>query len=72
MFHISKIVTIQIPIEEEMRDALRRKAQFLGFDSIQAYIRFWAKAEVEGRKIEVDDTGWEPDLFMEPKHPGGK
>jgi hypothetical protein len=72
MLHINKIVTIQIPIEAEMRDALRRKAHFLGFDSIQAYIRFWAKAEVEGRKIEVDDGGWEPDLFTEPKEPGGK
>ena len=72
MFHISKIVTIQIPIEEEMRDALRRKAHNLGFDSIQAYIRFWAKAEVEGRKVEVDDRNWEPDLFMEPKDAGGK
>lgn len=71
MFHISKIVIIQIPIEEEMRDALRRKAHFLGFDSIQAYIRFWAKAEVEGRKIELDAQGWEPDLFMEPKTPSG-
>jgi len=30
MFHISKIVTTQIPIEEELRDALRRKARFLG------------------------------------------
>ena len=72
MFHISKIVTIQIPIEEEMRDALRRKAHCLGFDSVQAYIRFWAKAEVEGRKIEVDDSGWEPDLFMVPKEASGK
>ena|GEM_PF-2509221 len=72
VFHISKIVTIQIPIEEELRDALRRKAHFLGFDSVQAYIRFWAKAEVEGRKIEVDDSDWEPDLFTEPKYPSGK
>ena len=72
MFQAGKIVTIQIPIEEEMRDALRRKAHFLGFDSIQAYIRFWAKAEVEDRKVEIDDHAWEPDLFMEPKDRSGK
>jgi hypothetical protein len=72
MFRISKIVIIQIPIEEKMRDALRRKAHFLGFDSIQAYIRFWAKAEIEGRQIELDVHGWEPDLFMEPKELGSK
>lgn len=72
MFQINKIVTIQIPIEKEMRDALHRKAHFLGFDSIQAYIRFWAKAEVEGREVEVGAQGWEPDLFMEPKGQGSK
>jgi hypothetical protein len=55
-----------------MRDALRRKAHFLGFDSIQAYIRFWVKAEVEGRKVEIGDHDWEPDLFMEPKDQSGK
>lgn len=72
MLHLNKTVTIQIPIEVEMRDALRRKAHFLGFDSIQAYIRFWAKAEVEGRKVKVDDRGWEPDLFTETEEISGK
>ncbi len=51
---------LQIPIDEKVRDGLAKRAEQLGFDSIQAYIRFWAKAEVEGRQVdfgEADDWG---------------
>ena len=39
-------------MDSEVRDGLELRARELGFDSAQAYIRFWAKSEVEGRKID--------------------
>lgn len=45
---------LQIPIDQEVRDGLERRARALGFDSAQAYIRVWAKAEAEGRKLDFD------------------
>jgi antitoxin component of RelBE/YafQ-DinJ toxin-antitoxin module len=45
---------LQIPIDQEVRDGLERRARSLGFDSAQAYIRVWAKAEAEGRKLDFD------------------
>lgn len=46
------ITKLQVPIEPSVREGLEQRAKELGFDSAQAYIRFWAKAEVEGRKID--------------------
>jgi hypothetical protein len=43
---------LQVPIDSDVRDGLEIRAKELGFDSAQAYIRFWAKSEVEGRKID--------------------
>lgn len=43
---------LQVPIDSEVRDGLELRAKELGFDSAQAYIRFWAKSEVEGRRID--------------------
>lgn len=43
---------LQVPIDSEVRDGLELRAKELGFDSAQAYIRFWAKSEVEGRKTD--------------------
>ena len=43
---------LQVPIDSEVRDGLELRAKELGFDSAQAYIRFWAKSEVEGRKVD--------------------
>ena len=43
---------LQVPIDTTVRDGLEQRAKELGFDSAQAYIRFWAKSEVEGRKID--------------------
>jgi antitoxin component of RelBE/YafQ-DinJ toxin-antitoxin module len=45
---------LQIPIDQEVREGLERRARSLGFDSAQAYIRVWAKAEAEGRKLDFD------------------
>jgi hypothetical protein len=43
---------LQVPMDVSVRNGLEQRAKDLGFDSAQAYIRFWAKSEVEGRKID--------------------
>lgn len=50
---------LQVPINNKDLAGLKKRAQGLGFDSVQAYIRVWAKAEIEGRKLnfEIDDWG---------------
>jgi antitoxin component of RelBE/YafQ-DinJ toxin-antitoxin module len=45
---------LQIPIDQDVRERLERRARSLGFDSAQAYIRVWAKAEADGRKLDFD------------------
>lgn len=45
---------LQVPIDSEVREGLERRARSLGFDSAQAYIRVWAKAEADGRKLDFD------------------
>lgn len=47
---------LQVPLNKDVRDGLERRAKSLGFDSAQAYIRVWAKAEVDGRKLDFDKT----------------
>lgn len=47
-------VKLQVPMDKEVRDKLEQRAKALGFDSTQAYIRVWAKAETEGRKLNFD------------------
>ena len=41
-------------MDQAVRDGLERRARALGFDSAQAYIRVWAKAEADGRKLDFD------------------
>ena len=48
------ITKLQIPIEKSVRDSLEKRARSLGFDSAQAYIRVWAKAEADGRVLDFD------------------
>jgi hypothetical protein len=43
---------MQVPIDSGIRGGLELRAKELGFDSAQAYIRFWAKAEVSGKRID--------------------
>ena len=47
-------VKLQVPIDKNIREGLEKRAKELGFDSAQAYIRVWAKAEIEGRKLDFD------------------
>ncbi len=51
-------VKLQVPIDKNVRDKLQLRATKLGFDSIQAYIRFWAKAETDGRIFDLGDDDW--------------
>lgn len=47
-------IKLQVPIDKNIREGLEKRAKELGFDSAQAYIRVWAKAEIEGRKLDFD------------------
>jgi len=47
-------IKLQIPIDQDVRERLERRARTLGFDSAQAYIRVWAKAEADGRTLDFD------------------
>lgn len=54
---------LQIPMDEKLKKGLEARAKKLGFDSAQAYIRFWATAEVDGRVVDFDkknDSWGEP------------
>lgn len=37
--------TIHVPMKRELYDKLKERAEIMGFDSPQAYIRFWAASE---------------------------
>ncbi len=53
---MSTIIKLQIPMDKSLRDGLEAKATSLGFSSAQEYIRVWAKAQVDDRKIDFDDS----------------
>lgn len=55
---MNKMTTLHIPMDANVRNMLETKAKQLGFDSAQAYIRVWAKAEAEGRKLNFGDDEW--------------
>jgi hypothetical protein len=38
-------ITIEVPMKREVYSRLKDRAEDMGFDSVQAYIRFWATAE---------------------------
>ena len=42
-------------MDKKVRDGLEKRAKDLGFDSAQAYIRFWAKAEADGRQFYIGE-----------------
>ena len=53
--------TLHVPMDRTVRQRLQAKAKRLGFDSAQAYIRVWAKAEIENRTIGFGDgQEWPP------------
>jgi hypothetical protein len=49
-------VKLQVPIDKEVRDKWEEFAQRNGFDSLQAYIRFLAKADVDGRRVNLEES----------------
>lgn len=46
-------IKLQVPIDPEVYQELKKRAEEFGFDSVQAYVRFWAKAET--RKENPED-----------------
>lgn len=60
MTKASNMVKIQVPIEADVRDRFEAYVKDLGFDSIQAYIRVWAKAKADGREVDFDDDWGQP------------
>ena len=60
IFIIMSNITLHVPMDKKVREQLEAKAKKLGFDSAQAYIRVWAKAEAEGRTIDFGDDWGEP------------
>ncbi|HEV2402600.1 MAG TPA: hypothetical protein VGS08_00175 [Candidatus Saccharimonadales bacterium] len=49
-------VKIQVPIDKDIRDQWEGYAHYNGFDSLQAYIRFIAKADVDGRRVNFEES----------------
>jgi hypothetical protein len=49
-------VKLQVPIDKEIRDKWEHFASRNGFDSLQAYIRFIAKADVDGRRVNLEES----------------
>lgn len=49
-------VKLQVPIDKDVRDKWERFANRNGFDSLQAYIRFLAKADVDGRRVNLEES----------------
>lgn len=39
------VVKLQVPMKKGLYEGLKTRAKELGFDSVQAYVRFWATAE---------------------------
>jgi hypothetical protein len=49
-------VKLQVPIDKDVRDQWEHYAHRNGFDSLQAYIRFLAKADIDGRRVNLEET----------------
>jgi hypothetical protein len=49
-------VKLQVPIDKEVRDQWERYASRNGFDSLQSYIRFIAKADIDGRRFNLEES----------------
>jgi len=46
---------MQVPISRELKESWDEYVSAHGFDSIQSYIRYIAKANVDGRKVNLDE-----------------
>jgi hypothetical protein len=49
-------VKLQVPIDKDVRDEWEIFARRNGFDSLQAYIRFMAKADIDGRRVNLEES----------------
>ncbi|MCA9348199.1 hypothetical protein KC867_02215 [Candidatus Saccharibacteria bacterium] len=49
-------VKLQVPIDRDIRDQWEKYAHRNGFDSLQAYIRFLAKADIDGRRVNFEES----------------
>jgi hypothetical protein len=49
-------VKLQVPLDKDVRDAWEYYAHRNGFDSLQAYIRFLAKADIDGRRVNLEES----------------
>lgn len=49
-------VKLQVPIDKDVKDEWENYAHRNGFDSLQAYIRFLAKADVDGRRVNLEES----------------
>lgn len=45
-------------MSKDLRDKLEVYATAMGFDSVQAYIRFFAKSAVDGRTVNLGEDDW--------------
>ena len=50
---MAQTIRMQVPLDHTIRDAFDAMAVSLGFDSAQAYVRFWVKAQVDGRSMDI-------------------
>jgi len=51
---VSEKSRLQVPMPKDLREAWEAHALSYGFDSLQAYVRFIAKADVDGRVVHFD------------------
>jgi hypothetical protein len=49
-------VKLQVPLDKDVRDEWEGFARRNGFDSLQAYIRFIAKADIDGRRVNLEES----------------
>lgn len=49
-------VKLQVPLDQDIRDQWENYAHRNGFDSLQAYIRFLAKADIDGRRVNLEES----------------
>jgi hypothetical protein len=49
-------VKLQVPLDKDIRDQWEDYAHRNGFDSLQSYVRFLAKADVDGRRVNLEES----------------
>src|SRR5258706_15640583 len=49
-------VKLQVPLDKDIRDEWENFAHRNGFDSLQAYIRFLAKADIDARRVNLEES----------------